>query len=306
MKPYRTDLQALNIESHWRSLEPSTRRLLVVYAHPDDESFGNAGTIARYASEGADVHYVCATRGECGGVAAELLNGYPDIAALRSAELARAADILGLCSYHFLGYRDSGMPGAPENQHPQSLYGAPVAEVAAHITALIRTIQPQVVVTFGPYGGYGHPDHIAVHQATVQAFHGAGDANYCPEQLAEGRPVWQPRKLYFPTFRTGLLKLSLRVMRWLGKDPEKAGENGDVDFVRAVAEATPLTTRIRCGAFLAQKDQAWQAHRSQLGSMGMLLQLPRVLRRPFTSVEDFTRIVPSAPSKTEFDLFDGV
>ncbi|MBA3470938.1 MAG: PIG-L family deacetylase [Herpetosiphonaceae bacterium] len=306
MQDYRSDLSAFQIESHWRKTTPSTRRLLVIYAHPDDESFGNAGTIARYTSAGADVHYACATRGEVGGVAPELLNGYPDIAALRSAELGRAAEALELTSYHFLGYRDSGMPDTPDNQHPQALFGAPVAEVAARITALIRVIQPQVVVTFGPYGGYGHPDHIAIHVAAMAAFDGAGDPHYCPDQLAAGLPIWRPRKLYYSTFHTRMLKVGLWVMRRLGKDPEKAGENGDVDFVRVLTEATPVTTTVKCGAFLEQKDRAWQAHRSQLGSMGMLLQLPRVLRRPFTASESFTRVVPAPNGKPEHDLFAGI
>jgi mycothiol S-conjugate amidase len=306
MQDYRRDLSAFQIESHWRKTTPSTRRLLVIYAHPDDESFGNAGTIARYTSDGADVHYACATRGEVGGVAPELLAGYADVAALRSVELDRAANALALTSYHFLGYRDSGMPGSPDNQHPQALFGAPVAEVAARLTALIRVIQPQVVVTFGPYGGYGHPDHIAIHGAAMAAFDGAGDANYCPDQLAAGLPVWQPRKLYYSTFHTGMLKVGLRVMRLLGKDPEKAGENADVDFVRVVTEATPVTATIKCGAFLAQKDRAWQAHKSQLGSMGNILRLPRFLRRPFTASESFTRVVPPANGKPEHDLFAGI
>ncbi len=306
MQDYRTDLSAFEIDSHWRTTTPSTRRLLVIYAHPDDESFGSAGTIARYTSAGVDVHYACATRGEVGGVAPELLKGYADVAALRSVELGRAAEALELTSYHFLGYRDSGMPDSPANQHPQALYGAPVAAVAAKITALIRVVQPQVIVTFGPYGGYGHPDHIAVHFAAMAAFDGAGNPNYCPDQLAAGLPIWQPRKLYYSTFHTGMLKVGLRVMRLLGKDPEKAGENADVDFVRVVAEATPVTATVKCRDFLAQKDRAWQAHQSQLGSMGVILQLPRFLRRPFTTSESFTRVVPTPNGKPEHDLFAGI
>src|SRR5262245_38489541 len=102
------DLSPYNIDTLWLNPEPASRTLLVVYAHPDDESFSNAGTLARYAAEGVAVHYACATRGECGGVAPELLDGYADIAALRSAELACAARTLGLAAVHFLGHRHSG------------------------------------------------------------------------------------------------------------------------------------------------------------------------------------------------------
>lgn len=303
---YQTDLSMFGIDSHWRRETAATRRLLLIYAHPDDESFGNAGTIARYASEGADVHYATATRGECGDVAPALLADYADIGALRTAELSRAATTLDLASFHFLGYRDSGMPGSPNNAHPQSTVSAAVDDVAAKIAVLIRVLQPQVVVTFSPYGGYGHPDHIAVHWAALAAFHAAGDATVFGQHLDAGLFPWQPRKLYYSTFSTRLLKLALTGMRMLGKDPTKFGENGDVDFTRIVAEATPVTTRVNCGAFLAQKDQAWQAHQSQLGSMGFMVQIPRPLRRPFTRAEEFTRIVPAPNGQLETDLFAGI
>src|SRR5689334_4880457 len=113
------------IDSLWLSRAPARRTLLVVYAHPDDESFGNAGTIIRYSRAGVAVHYACATRGECGTVAPGLLAGYADIAELRSAELACAAQELGLAAVHYFGYRDSGMPDAADNQHPAALVQAP-------------------------------------------------------------------------------------------------------------------------------------------------------------------------------------
>src|SRR5215510_8530814 len=119
--PQPPDLAQHAIESLWFNDRPAARRLLVVYAHPDDESFGNAGTIVRYSAAGAAVHYACATRGECGTVDPALLDGYADIAALRTAELTCAARALGLAAVHFLGYRDSGMAGTPDNEHPSAL-----------------------------------------------------------------------------------------------------------------------------------------------------------------------------------------
>lgn len=306
MTSYPIDLSGYGLASHWRHSAAVPRRLLFVLAHPDDESFGNAGTIARYSSDGAGVHYACATRGECGGVAPELLNGYPDIAALRSAELAEAANALDMASYHFLGYRDSGMAGWPENDHPQALIQAGIDEVAGRVTAAIRAIRPQVVVTFNTYGGYGHPDHIAIHKAALLAFERAGDPAAYPEQIAGGLAAWQPSKLYYPTSGTAMLRLALRTMRLLGKDPRKAGDNGDIDFVRMVDETTPVTARIACGAFMVQRDAAWRAHRSQLGGMGGILRLPRALRRPFSGAESFTRIVPPANGGLEQDLFEGI
>ena len=153
----------------------ASRRLLVAFAHPDDESFGPAGTIIRYANRGVAVHYICATRGEAGHVDPELLEGYTSVADLRTQELMCAAGHLGLAGLHLLDYHDSGMEGAPENQNPASLYQAPLEEVVERITGLIRQIRPQVVITFDRTGGYFHPDHVKMHTATTQAFHAAGD-----------------------------------------------------------------------------------------------------------------------------------
>src|SRR3712207_6522549 len=125
------DLSAYGIQSHWHKHQPAARRLLVVYAHPDDESFGNAGTIIRYTSQGVAVHYVCATRGECGTVDPALLEGHADIASLRMAELDCAARALAMTAVHLLQCRDSGMPGAPDNDHPASLVQTPLEQVVS-------------------------------------------------------------------------------------------------------------------------------------------------------------------------------
>ena len=298
------DFSPYNIDSLWLKEAPAPRTLLVVYAHPDDESFGNAGTLARYAAEGVAVHYACATRGDVGGVASELLDGYADVAALRSAELACAAGTLGLAAVHFLGYRDSGMAGSPDNQHPDALIRAATERVAGQVVALIRGLRPQVILTFGPYGGYGHPDHIAVHQATRAAFDAAGDQARYPEQLEDGLATWAPDRLYYSTVGVGLLRTGVAMMRLLGRDPRRAGQNGDVDVQRMVDETTPVTTVVDGGAYLAQKEHAWRCHRSQLGGAGRFLDMPGPLRRMWMRQEQFTRVVPAwQGGPRERDLF---
>ncbi|MGB5844750.1 MAG: PIG-L family deacetylase, partial [Anaerolineales bacterium] len=122
--------------------------LLAVLAHPDDESFGMGGTLALYAQRGVDVHLICATRGEVGEVAPHFLEGFQSIGELREHELRCAAGNLGLAGVYFLDYRDSGMAGSPENDHPQALAAAPIDEVAAMVTGYIRQLRPQVVLTF--------------------------------------------------------------------------------------------------------------------------------------------------------------
>lgn len=165
----------------------------------DDESFGVGGTLAYYARRGVDVYLICATRGEAGDVDEEYLQGYHSIAERREAELRCAAGKLGLAGVYFLDYRDSGMPGSADNHHPQALMNAPLEDVARKIIVYIRRLRPQVVITFDPIGGYRHPDHIAIHQATVRAFESAAQPN--PLLDAQGLPPYQPAKLYFHTIR---------------------------------------------------------------------------------------------------------
>ncbi|MFN8566901.1 MAG: PIG-L family deacetylase [Kouleothrix sp.] len=159
------DFAQYGIDSLWRDRAPRPRTILIAYPHPDDESFGNGGTIARQPLSAA-VHYACATRGECGTVDAHMLAGYADVAALRTAEQRCAAEALRLAAVHFLGYRDSGMPGTPDNQHANAFVQAPLERVAGQLTALIRALRRKVLLTFNAYGGYGHPDHIHIHHAT--------------------------------------------------------------------------------------------------------------------------------------------
>lgn len=302
-------LATLGIETlSVRPVPNAARRLLVVLAHPDDETFGMGSTLARYVAEGVEVHYACATRGEVGEVDPELLRGYADLAALRTAELTTAARELGLTAVHFLGYRDSGMPGSPENEHPRALVQAPLAKVAEQIVGLIRAIRPQVIVTFNSYGGYGHPDHIAIHRATLAAFGAAGDPQQYADLGADGLAAWEPQKLYFHTFSAANLRWILRGIRLFGKDPRRFGQNGDIDLVRAVEQSGRITTPLDNRAYAPVKERASAAHRSQGGGMAFFGRLPRRLRHRFLGTEEFARIVPPAPPGTplEADLFAGV
>ena len=300
------ELQPLAIESHW--LQPTTTarrwRLLVVYPHPDDETFSSGGTIARYSAAGVAVHYACATRGECGTIEPRL-RGEESVAALRTAELLCAAEPLGLTAIHFLDYRDSGMPGAPGGWHPDAFINAPLDRVTGQLVALIRATRPQVVVTFGPYGGYGHPDHIRVHETARAAFEAAGDPGRWPEHGMLGLTPWTVDKLYYATFDPRPVRLAVTLLRLFRRDPRRFGENNDVNLLAAATQITPVTCTIDVGPWLALKDRAFWCHRSQLGSLARLQRLPRWLRRPFVATESYTRVVPSvAPGEPrERDLF---
>lgn len=277
------------------------RRLLAVLAHPDDESFGPGGTLALYSHRGVEVHLACATRGEVGMVSEELLRGYADIGTLREHELRCAAGHLGLAGVHFLGYRDSGMPGSPDNDHPRALAAAPLDGVAAEVTHLMRRLRPQVVITFDPIGGYHHPDHIAIQRATQAAFEASGDGNRYPDGLLPHRP----QKLYFHTFGRRVLRLAVRVMPLLGMDPRRFGRNADIDLAEVASQDFPLHAFIRFGPVAEAKARAAACHASQGGppTSGLLGWLFRLAG----GEETFMRAYPPAPPGLhETDLFEGV
>jgi mycothiol S-conjugate amidase len=285
--------------------ERSARRLLLSFAHPDDESFGMAGTIARYVAEGVQVYLICATNGDVGEVPQEMLSQYDSVAELRLSELRCAAQTLSLARVFTFGYRDSGMAGSSENTHPGSLAAADMDEVVGRIVHVIREIRPQVVVTFDPAGGYNHPDHVKMHQATVRAFGAAGDPTRYPDRLAP----YQPQKLYYHTFPRRLLRLVVRLMPLFGGDPSRLGRNHDIDL-RIVAECQiPIHARIETTAYHEMSDRAVACHASQNGGrVGGPMQVVRALNRVLFGESDlFSRAYPPVVGRLrERDLFEGV
>ena len=282
-------------------VQSEPRRLLAVLAHPDDESFGIGGTLALYARRGVEVHLLCATRGEAGQAPAERLQGYADLAALRQAELRCAAEHLGLRSVRFLDYRDSGMAGSPDNRHPAALAAAPLDQVVARVTAVLRAVRPQVVVTFDPFGGYGHPDHIAAHQATVRAFEAAGRADLFPQ----AGPPFSPHKLYFHTFPRRALRLLIALLRLTGRDPRRWGSNRDIDLTAIAALDFPIHAWIDVRTVVAVRQRAAACHASQGGAAAG--RIPALLTRLLSGRESFTRAAPPPGAhRRERDLFDGL
>lgn len=283
-------------------LNPPAKRLLAVLAHPDDESFGMGGTLAFYAQRGVEVHLICATRGEAGMMDETHLQGYSSVAEKREAELRCAARILGLKKVHFLDYRDSGMPGSADNQHPQALVSAPLEKVSLQIAHLIRRIKPQVVLTFDPIGGYRHPDHIAIHQATLLAIESAGDAAL----ETEGMAPYRPEKLYLHTISRRFLRMAVRLMPLFGKDPTRWGKNGDIDLKSLAIEDFPTHAVIDFTSVRERKAEASACHSSQ-GGAGLAQGIWGLIMRIAGSRETFMRAYPDPVNGTvERDLFSGI
>jgi N-acetyl-1-D-myo-inositol-2-amino-2-deoxy-alpha-D-glucopyranoside deacetylase len=277
--------------------------MLACLAHPDDETFGMGCTLALYAGRGVQTHLVCATRGEVGDVDPELMQGFTSVAQKREEELHCAAQILGLAGVHFLGYRDSGMPGSPDNKHPNALVAQPIDEVADKLVHYIRLLKPQVLITFDPIGGYKHPDHIAIHQATVRAFHVAADQTYITDL-----PAFQVMKLYYHTMPKTLMHWAVWLAPLFGMDPHHFGRNRDIDMAAVVYDGNfPTHARIDCRCVHEVRDQATACHSSQLGGMTASKGLMTILQRYLRSKETFMRAYPQPENGLqETDLFNGV
>lgn len=283
-----------------------TKTLIFFGAHPDDESFGMGSTLAQYVTRGVKVYYVCSTHGEAGTVDPEYLRGYNSIADLRSAEMKCAAEALGLSGVIYLGYRDSGMLGSPDNKHPDSLAVAPVDEVAARMVKIMRELKPDVVITHDAGGGYGHPDHIATHNAAVKAFYAAID----PTQYPSAGPVFQPSKLYFLVRPHGLMKLIVKILPLFGQDPHHAGRNKDIDMTRMLDTNYPINAEIRLNKRSVQiRNRAAACHASQggggprRGPFRILQFIEKIRGQREYFMRDFP--IPTNHHR-ETDLFEGI
>jgi N-acetyl-1-D-myo-inositol-2-amino-2-deoxy-alpha-D-glucopyranoside deacetylase len=279
--------------------------LLAVLAHPDDESFGIGGTLAKYAEKEIQVHLVCATRGEAGTVAPRYLEGYGSIADRRVSELRCAAGILGLSDVYFLDYRDSGMTGSEDNKHPQALMNAPLEEVTGKVISFIRRLRPQVVITSDPIGGYMHPDHIAIQRATTKAFEVSGDPSY---KDPDGLPPHRAQKLYYHLIPKQLMRLGVRLLPLFGRDPHKFGQNGDIDLAALVEQGNfPIHTWIDCKLVVEKRNAAAACHASQLeGDLPKRGPVAWVLRW-IERYEQYMRAYPPVNGRhKESDLFEGI
>lgn len=276
--------------------------LLGIYAHPDDEILGPGGALARYAASGARVGLVIATRGEAGEIVRPGIATPETLAQVREQEMRCSASALGVQDLIFLDYRDSGMAGTPENEHPDALVNAPAAEVVRRLVAVIRRLRPHVVLTFEPYGGYGHPDHIAVNGHTLAAMAAAAD----PRQFrGEGEP-WQVARLAYPLLPDELiLEMKARVAAAGG---DIAGYDELVEGRRAAGipnyEAHAV---LDVSDFIEQKWAAWNCHQTQFGPNSRFRRLPDSEMKALLSREYFNLAYPEpAPGLRLDDLFDGL
>lgn len=281
------------------------KSLIFFGAHPDDETFGMGATLAQYVLSGISVYYVCATRGEAGTVDPEYMQNYTTIADLRTAEMQCAAQKLGLAGVIYLGYRDSGMTGSPDNKNPDSLVMAPLDEVVSLMVKIIRELKPDVVITHDAGGGYGHPDHIIVHNAAVQAFYASND----PAQFPKAGTAFQPSKLYFGVRPHGIEKIVVKLMPLVGQNPRKFGRNKDIDLTKIFDSKYPIHAVIRLKQkSLEIRDEASACHASQGGGRPRQgpFRLLRIISMLRGQKDYFMRDYPPPTKHLEKDLFEGI
>jgi LmbE family N-acetylglucosaminyl deacetylase len=278
-------------------------KLLAVLAHPDDESFGLGGTLARYAHEGVDVHIAIVTDGVAGSVAAGYEESLASLVEVRTKELNAAVDVLG-GHLHMLGFRDSGYIGDPANEHPDAFINVDEELPIKRVVELIRALRPQVVITHDETGGYFHPDHIHCCNITTAAFFAAGEKDKYPQI---GTSPFQPQRLYYSALPNRMIWLFTTLLRLRGEDPTKMGRNKDIDFTKLGISQKNIHARIDYRPYWDLKQLASAQHQSQGGGTSDLRRLPDWIQRRFLASEYFIRAYPPAAyGELDRDLFKGI
>ncbi|WP_069815731.1 N-acetyl-1-D-myo-inositol-2-amino-2-deoxy-alpha-D-glucopyranoside deacetylase [Streptomyces sp. TP-A0874] len=286
-----------------------SRRLLLVHAHPDDETINNGATMAKYVAEGAHVTLVTCTLGEEGEVIpADLAHLAADredrLGVHRMGELSAAMAELGVTDHVFLGgpgrYRDSGMMGLEQNDRPDAFWRADVDEAAGHAVAEIRRVRPQVVVAYDPNGGYGHPDHIQAHRVAMRAVELAAEPAFRRDL---GDP-YQVAKVYWNCLPRSAAEAGLERLRAAGALFE--GVAG-VDDLPSVVPDSEVTAVIDGRAYAGAKTAAMRAHATQIAVDGPFFALSNDLGQPLLTLEHY-RLVRGEPGGPlpETDLFAGI
>ncbi len=275
------------------------KTILGIFAHPDDEVFAAGGVLAKYGAQGVHTVLLCATRGEAGEISDPALATRENLATVRTAELQQAVAALGIDELHFLGFRDSGMVGTPENEDVRSLHQADPSEAVRRIVTLMRTTKPDVVITHDPTGGYGHPDHIAVYKHVTAAFDVVGDATHFPEAGA----AWRPARLYYQVIPKSFFHTMQAQMKAAGVDTAQWERLG---FEKLGVEDHEITHLVDVTGQYEQKIAAYDAHKTQFGPENPMRQMPEELRRQVFARETFIQARPALVASTaqSHDLFE--
>lgn len=305
--------------------------LMTVHAHPDDETIGTGGTMAKAVAGGHRVVLVTCTRGELGDIVVPELDtadNHRRLGEIRAGELELAMRELGVTEWENLGYRDSGMIGEPGNRDPRCFWQANLDEAVGRLVWLVRRERPHVMTTYNEFGGYGHPDHIRTHEVAVAAFERAGDPGWYPEQLAPehggsgpaeaegGFAPWSPLKLYEQAIPASVRTVMAERLEAAGvqtfmsppvdASPEQLAAHEEWMANMLVPDET-ITTWVDVGDVLERKWAAIQRHVTQIGAESPFMLMGLEGWRDFWPSEAYilraSRIEAALP---ETDLFAGI
>ncbi len=266
----------------------SNLTLLAIFAHPDDEAFGVGGTLSKYACEGVDVYLVTATRGEAGQIAESDLATPSSLPYVRERELRCACEMYGIHPPRFLDYQDGQLPVVHQGQ------------AVGKLVHLIRELRPEVVITFGPDGIYGHYDHIAVHRWATIAVNLAADPDCFPDQLAGACELHQVSKLYYRVLPMA------QVASMADGDRPAAVMMDDVPFYFIGRRPDEITALVDVSEYLDRKLAGIRCHTTQVGRRNRFADTPdEVKREPWFRREAYVLAHTSLgwPARTETDLF---
>ncbi len=289
------------------------RRLLLVHAHPDDETIATGATMARMAAEGARVVLVTCTRGEEGEVLVPDLvhlaaHADDSLGEQRVGELDDAMKQLGVTDHRFLGgagrYRDSGMMGTPSNDRDDAFWGADLLEASSHLVSVIREVRPQVLLTYDDFGAYGHPDHIQAHRVATYATSLAAVSSFRPELGA----AWDIAKVYWTALPKSFVQQGIDALVAAGGNAFFGLES--VDDLPWANDDEAVTTRVDARAYEPQKMAALRAHTTQIEPDNDFFRVAE-LAGPEALGYEFFRIakgdvVAIGESGFEEDLFSGL
>lgn len=272
------------------------RKIMAVFAHPDDEG-AIGGTLSMYAnSDDTEVMLVCSTRGEAGEISDPTLATPETLGEVRTQELEEASRILGIQHLEWLDYRDSGMAGTPQNDDPRSLVQAPEANVVDKIYRLITDYHPNLVITFEPFGWYGHPDHVATGKHTTTAFKRAQHNGYDGVLYEAVIPISAFKAMFEAALESG--HISEDEIGFLKNIPEE----------QQLATERLITHKIDISSLLDTKEVSRAAHRTQFGEDHLFSRIPREQMREMWGMEHFIQIHPAPATTTKdnpkADLFD--
>ncbi|HVC04678.1 MAG TPA: N-acetyl-1-D-myo-inositol-2-amino-2-deoxy-alpha-D-glucopyranoside deacetylase [Candidatus Acidoferrales bacterium] len=278
-------------------------RLMAVHAHCDDETITMGGTLATYADRGVRTCVVCCTDGKLATIVDPNMpeeTTRPRLAEIREAELREACRILHVDEVEFLRYGDSGMAGTPTNQLPDAFWMAPIDEATGKIVTLIRRFRPHVVVTYDGNGGYGHPDHIQAHRATLLAV----EASRLKAMYKEAGEPWRVQKLYYTAFPRSTFERMVAMAKAAGIDPPFGETNPDeMDFLTPDVEVAATIDTVDV---IGRKRDALRAHRSQISDDWPQLSMPDDVLKQFAD-EYFQLGMSRKPAVLpETDLFAGI